>query len=144
MKFVTEPLFLLHKPVRETGYDVNSPLSRQDLSSMLEEHFQSSVVSTHTLYLLKQGCCAHFCPLAMPAIEKTAILSPSKMLKLASEKHFISLQRVVESLKMLGRKGEQLYLCLFHLLNCHDLAKQLSHYLYFFSFSFLFLLDLQL
>jgi len=27
---------------------------------------------------------------------------------------------------------------------CHDLAKQLSHYLYFFSFSFLFLLDLQL
>ena len=27
---------------------------------------------------------------------------------------------------------------------CHDLAKQLSHYLYFFFFSFLFLLDLQL
>ena len=28
--------------------------------------------------------------------------------------------------------------------SCHDLAKQLSHYLYFFFFSFLFLLDLQL
>jgi len=28
--------------------------------------------------------------------------------------------------------------------NCHDLAKRLSHYLYFFSFSFSFSLDLQL
>ena len=36
---LTEPLFLLHKPMRETGYDVNSPPSRQDLSSMLEGHF---------------------------------------------------------------------------------------------------------
>jgi len=33
------PLFLLYKPVRETGYDIDSPPSRQDPSSMLEGHF---------------------------------------------------------------------------------------------------------
>ena len=32
----------------------------------------------------------------------------------------------------------------FNNVHCHDLAKRLSHYLYFFSFLFLFFLDLQL
>jgi len=47
-----------------------------------------------------------FAPQPCPPSEKTAILSPSKMLKLASEKHFISLQKVIENSKMLGREGE--------------------------------------
>jgi len=39
------------------------------------------------------------------------------MLKLVLEKHFISLQKVIESSKMLEREGEQSYLYLFYLLN---------------------------
>jgi len=57
-----------------------------------------------------------FAPQPCPPSEKTAILSPSKMLKLASEKHFISLQRVLppkphilskEELKALVKKHEK-------------------------------------
>jgi len=32
-------LFLLYKLVRETGHDIDSTPSRQNLSLMLEEHF---------------------------------------------------------------------------------------------------------
>ena len=33
------PLFLLYEPVKETRHDIDSPPSRQDLSSMIEGHF---------------------------------------------------------------------------------------------------------
>ena len=89
-------LFLLYKLVRETRHDIDSTPSRQNLSLMLEEHFQSSIVQffTYTLYLLKQKCYAHFCPQAMPSETPKKTLVKYLSLKQKSMKDKSLLKRI--------------------------------------------------